>query len=66
MGRVRTKTPTFAGVFSTVEDRKFLFFNLIRYKMYVVYILMHNIHVIFDIANGFYDEYDVCMKMLLT
>ena len=34
--------------------------------MYVIYVLMHDLHVIFDALNGFYDEYDVCMTMVLT
>ena len=31
--------------------------------MYAIYVSMHDVHVIFDALNVFYDEYDVCMTM---
>ena len=31
--------------------------------MYVIYVSMHDVHVICDAFNDFYDEYDVCMMM---
>ena len=32
--------------------------------MYVIYVSMHDVHVIFDALNCFYDEYDVCMTFV--
>ena len=45
-------------------DVRYLYFNVC--EMYVIYVSMHDVHVIFDALTSFYDDYDVCKTMLLT